>query len=145
MQSNRASAPVWFWIIAGAALVWNIVGVLSFVGFATMTPDAIAEKPVAEQALLANTPVWSTIAFAIGVFGGVFGCVFLLLKKKLAIPFFIVSLIAVIAQFSYWLFMTDSIAVYGAQNAFTMPVLVTAIAVALIWFAMSAKRKNWLY
>ncbi len=144
MSQTSIKPPVWFWIVAGAALVWNIMGVLSFIGLVTMAPEAIAEKPVAEQALFENTPVWSMIAFAVGVFGGVFGCVFLLLRKTLAMTFFVASLLGVIVQFTYWLFMTDAVAVYGAQQAYLMPALVTIIAVALIWFTNMAKGKGWL-
>ena len=144
MSDSLTKPPVWFWIVAVAALVWNVFGVLSFIGFATMSAEAIAALPEAEQALFENTPVWSTIAFAVGVFGGVFGSVFLLLKKNLAMIFFIASLLGVIVQFTYWLFMADAVSVYGAQQAYMMPALVTVIAVALIWFTNLAKGKEWI-
>ncbi len=144
MSQSLAKPPVWFWIVAGAALIWNIIGVMSFIGLVTLTPQAIAEMPVAEQALFENTPLWSTVAFAVGVFGGVFGCVFLLLRKNLAMTFFVASLVGVIAQFTYWLFMTDAVAVYGAQHAYAMPAAVTIIAIALVWFTMMAKGKGWI-
>lgn len=144
MSHDLTKPPVWFWIVAGAALIWNVLGVMSFIGHVTITPEALAEESEAVQALYEGTSIWSIIAFAIGVFGGVFGCVFLLLRKNLAMTFFIASLMGVIVQFTYWLFMTDAVSVYGAQQAYMMPALVTIIAVGLVWFTNMAKGKGWI-
>ncbi len=144
MSETTTRPPLWFWIVAAMALLWNIVGVISFIGLITMTPEAIAAMSEAEQALFNNTPAWSTIAFAIGVFGGVFGCLFLLLRKSLTMTLFVASLLGVIVQFTYWLFMTDAVSVYGVQHAYMMPVLVTVIACALVWFANMAKGRGWI-
>ena len=97
----------------------------------------------AERALFENAPAWSTASFAIAVAAGLLGSVLLILRKSLALPVFMISLVAVIIQFTYWLFMTNSPEVYGGQ-AYTMPAMVTVIAVALVWFSKFTKGKGWL-
>ena len=71
------------------------------------------------------------------------GCVGLLLKKAWCVPLFLVSLLAIIVQFSHWLFMTAAIEVYGSET-YMMPLLVTAIAALLVWYSRGAKSKGWL-
>ena len=43
--------PSWFKIVAVVALVWNLLGVMAFVGQMMMTPEMVAELPQAEQDL----------------------------------------------------------------------------------------------
>ncbi len=143
MSQESIKLPIWFWIVAGVALVWNAMGVMSFISAATMSADAIAKLPEAEGALYVNTPIVTTIAFAVAVFGGLFGSLFLLLRKSLATTLFAASLVGIVIQFSYWLFMTDAPNVYGGE-AYLMPALVTIVAVGLLWFSNMAKGKGWI-
>jgi len=133
----------WFWIVSGVAFVWNIMGVVQYFILVTMTDAAIAELPVAEQALLTGIPIWATGAFAIAVFGGLLGCVGLLMKKKWARPLFIASLVAVVVQMFNWLVLSDTVDVYGA-GSIVMPLVVIVIAGFLIWFAGTSSSKGWL-
>ena len=144
MSNVITKPPVWFWVVAGIGLIWNIIGVLSFISTVSMNAETLAALPQAEQALFANTPIWANVAFAVGVFGGVLGCLFLLLRKNIATILFIASLVGIVIQFSYWLFLTESVAVYGAAHAYAMPVVVTLIAAFLVWFANMAKGKGWI-
>jgi hypothetical protein len=141
VQSTKP--PVWFWIVAIVAIVWNLMGVVSYISTVMTSPEAIAAMPQAEQALYNNTPIWATSAFAIAVFAGVAGSVLLLLRKSIAFPVFGISLAGIIIQMSYWLLMTNSIAVYGPGGV-TMPIMVIIIGIFLVWFSSMAKAKGWL-
>jgi len=133
----------WFWIVSGVAFAWNIMGAVQYFILVTMTDTAIAELPVAEQALLTDIPIWATSAFAIAVFGGLLGCAGLLMRKKWARPLFIASLVGVVVQMFNWLVLSDTVDVYGA-GSIVMPVVVIAIAGFLIWFAGTSTSKGWL-
>ena len=85
--------PIWFWVIAVVALVWNLMGVMAYIGQAYMTEAELNALPEVEQALYANYPAWATAAFAIAVFGGAIASIALLLRKKLAKTLFLISLI----------------------------------------------------
>ena len=84
-----------------------------------------------------------TGVFAIAVFSGLSASVGLLLKKAWCGPLFMTSLIAVIVQFGYWLGVADAIEVHGTE-AYYMPLIVTIIAVFLVWYSRGAKAKDWL-
>ena len=81
-ENSTNKPPVWFWIVSVVALIWNGMGVMAYLGQAYMSDDALAALPEAEQALYANVPAWATAAFAIAVWGGLLGCLALLLRKK---------------------------------------------------------------
>ena len=46
-----------------------------------MSPEDFAQKPAAEKELLTNIPLWSTLAYALGDFGGTIGCIAYLKRK----------------------------------------------------------------
>ncbi|GFD82807.1 hypothetical protein KUL156_35450 [Alteromonas sp. KUL156] len=132
-----------FWIIGIAALVWNGLGVMSYIGQAYMTDEVRAALPEAERALYENVPTWVTAAFAIAVFGGLLGSAFLLMRKKLARPMFLISLIAIIVQMSYNLFMSRASEVYG-PGSIIMPIMVIVIGVFLLMYSKKTIAKGWL-
>jgi hypothetical protein len=142
-HSTLSSPPKSFWIICIIALLWNISGVYSFFMEVFITPEALAALPEAQRLLYETNPVWMTVVFAIAVLDGTLGCVLLLMKKALAGPVLITSLVAVLIQMSYWIFMTNSLEVYG-PTGIIMPVIVSSIAAFLVWYAYKAKANSWI-
>ena len=145
MSDTFESRPgMTYWIIAGVALVWNLIGIFMFYLQVTATPEALAEYYTdAEVAFIVNTPAWATGAYAIAVFAGALGCVLLLLRKALAIPAFIVSLVGILLQNFYSFALGDGIEIWGTSGMI-LPAIVILIAVGLIAFASSARRQGWL-
>ena len=142
--TNSNSPSRQFWIISGVALVWNLLGIISYLMSFSMSPEALAAMTEAERALYTDIPAWVTSAYAIAVFGGTLGCVALLMRKAWAVPVFIVSLIAILLQMGYALFMTAMLEVNGATAA-VMPLLIIAIAVYLVWFSSSSRQKGLIH
>lgn len=137
------STPTWLKPLAWAALIWNSLGVIAFVMQMMMTPELISKLPIDQQAAYSDIPLWSTIAFAIAVFGGLLGCIFLLKKKALAIPTFTVSLAAILLQQYYNFVVINSIDLLGASAVF-MPILVIIIAIGLLYISVKGKQQSWL-
>ena len=132
-----------FWIISVLALLWNLSGMMTFFMEVFITPEALAALPEAERALYETSPAWTRVVFAIAVFGGTLGCIFLLIRKTLAVQLFIISLAAVLIQMLYYLTMTKAVEVYGLES-FIMPLIVIAIAVFLVWYSKNTKAKGWI-
>lgn len=122
-----------FWIIAGLGLLWNLGGCLNYI--AQTSPETVADMPEVYQAVINGRPAWATGAFAIAVFGGAVGCILLLMRRRVAMVLFGVSLIGVLASLYF------TLRVVGMVPSMAMSVLV---AMALIWYASIAQRKGWL-
>ena len=143
MSSQSIKLPVWFWVIAAAALLWNLIGVAAYVGDVTLSEDALSKLPKAQQSLRSDTPAWLTGVYAIAVFSGAVGSILLLLRKSLATPIFVISFAAIVVQMGYVLFGMNAIGALGASAAI-FPVLVMVIGASLVWFSAQAKNKGWL-
>lgn len=139
----QSNLPRKFWIITSIMLAWNILGVIAFMIDFTMSAEALAAMPDGQRALYENVPAWATVAYAVAVICGTLGCIALLMRKSVAIPLFVVSLLAVLLQFGQAILGSDLLQVMG-PSSLAMPAVITAIAIFLIWFALSAKRQNWI-
>lgn len=138
-----ARPPAWYWIVSGLALVWNLLGVVSYLLHAYDHPSATAGMTAEQIAFQASVPFWVTGAYAIAVFGGSLAAIGLLVRKSWAKLFFIVSLVALVVQ-QFWAFvLSDALTVLGAQAAI-VPAIVLVVAILLLWFASSADRRGWL-
>lgn len=116
-------------------LLYNIAGVINFI--AQMNADSVATMPEAYRALIEGRPAWATGAFAVAVFGGVLGCLLLLVKKSAARNVFIASLFGAAMTMVHILGVGSLEFVIG--NA--IQVLVTAF---LIWYSMRVRAKGWI-
>ena len=131
------------WLVAVVALIWNLLGVLSFVMTVSASPQALQALTAAERALHETMPSWVTASYAVAVFAGTLGSVMLLLRQGLARPLFLLSLAAVVLQMGYALYFSPLLQTGGASAA-VMPVLVLLIAAYLAWYAGFARRNGWL-
>lgn len=141
MNDVKNKVPMWFWIASGFFLLWNILGVFSFVGHAFMSHENMTAEQIE---LLKEFPIWTYAVFAIAVATGFLGSIALLMRKKWANPMFLVSLIAVLIQMTHNVFLTKSIEVYGMPQAITMPILVVLFAIILVWFSRFCTKKAYL-
>lgn len=123
-------------------LLWNLMGIGSFVAQVLMTPEALEALPKAERELYDSYPSWTYIVYFIAVFAGFLGSLGLLLKKRWARTLFLVSLLAVLIQMGHSLFVANALEVYG-NEALILPVIVTIISIMLLWFANFCAKKPW--
>jgi len=138
VNDETAGGVHWsFWAIGAVVLIYNVAGVTNF--FAQMNVDTVAAMPESYRALIEGRPVWATGAFAVAVFGGVFGCLLLLLRKSAAYYLFIAALLGAIVTMIHTLGVTGSDIVPMIGNL--VQLLVTAF---LIWYSNQAESKSWI-
>ena len=143
MTNQNNPIPAWFKTCAFLFFLWNIMGCVAFFSHVLMPEEVLLKMPQIEQELYAAVPIWSTIAFAIGVFGGVLGALGLVLKKKWAKTILWISLLAVMVQTFQSLVLADTLTVYGSGAAI-LPLLIVLLGAVAVWFAQYGINKRWL-
>lgn len=153
-MNQKIPAPTWFTVVGILALLWNLLGVAAYLWMTWLmpkliTPEALSAVPEAERAMLevqlamqAATPAWATSAFALAVFGGLLGSIFLLMKKNLAILMFTVSLAALLVQNYYAYAIADAYGLLG-NGAVIQSAIVLLLGIFLLWVANKAKAQGW--
>lgn len=144
MNSITTTRTGTFQLVAVLALAWNLIGFAMFWMQWNITPEQLAKLPDGQRAVHDAMPQWIWIANGIAVVSGVIASILLIMRKRLSVPFFWLSLVAIIVMFGYSFLVADMIAKVGMAEAAMMPIVVTAIAVALLWYARRARANGWL-
>lgn len=134
--------PVWFRLVGVVAVLWNLVGVWSYLGHVGAVPPMQPMTPE-QQALSATVPAWVVGSFAIAVFSALLASLAMLLGRALARWLFLLSLVCVIAQSGWVLLVSNARAVEG-NAAFIMPVVITGIGALLYWASSVGVKRGWL-
>lgn len=122
-----------YWLIAGAGLLWNLMGCLNYI---TQTnPDSVAKMPEVYQIIINGRPSWATMAFGLAVFGGAVGCILMLLRRRQAMFALALSLVGVVVTAAFTTMLV------GVVPSVMLSIL---MALALIWYASIARRQGWL-
>jgi len=143
MTNETIKPPTWFWVVSVIALLWNLMGVLAYLGEAFATPEMLAAMPEEQRNMIEQRPAWATAAFAIAVWGGFVGSILLLHRRGLAHIVFVISLVGVVVQMMYNLIIAESTISYG-PGQISMVILIPLIGILLIFLAKRGKTEHWL-
>ncbi len=141
-MTSLIKPPKSFWVIGIVALLWNLMGVSQFF-MATFMLDTMIEKlPEVQADMYRAIPMWYTVIFAIAIFSGLLGCITMLLRKKITIALFGISLLAVLVAQGYWILGTDVMEVMGITSVI-MPLIVIVISIFLYFYNKGAAKNGW--
>lgn len=141
-MTNTNKPSTLFWVVGVVALLWNGMGVNYYLQSAFKTEAYTSQLNEAQMTLMESLPAWYTALFAIAVFSGIIAAIALLMKKKIAVPLFILSFITALINQVYWLFGTDAVTIFSDQMPYVMPSLVIIISAFLIWYSKKQKAKH---
>lgn len=141
-RSEVPTVPIWYWVAAVAALLFECLGCFFFVAEVRLTPEQIATLPLDQAAMLSARPAWYYAAFGVAVWVGLAGTLGLLLRKAWAVPLLLTSLIAVAIQFSAIFIVPEMRTV--TSDALLGPIVVIVACYGIFMLARLAKRRGWL-
>lgn len=140
---HEKKVPLWFWAVAGIALLWNIMGFAIFFQELLNQEALIKDWTEPQKEWAQGTPNWIYFVFGVSVVTGLLGSISLLIRKAWAIPLFALSLVAVLVQMIYTMVIAGGLQVMGASSA-VMPSLVIILAGLWLFCAFQFRKKQWL-
>ncbi len=141
-MTSPIKPPKSFWVIGVLALLWNLMGVSQFFMATFMLDTLVADLPEVQADMYRSIPTWYTVIFAIAVFSGLLGCITMLLRKKITLALFGISLLAVLVAQGYWILGTDVMEVIGTSSVI-MPLIVIVISIFLYFYNKGAAKNGW--
>lgn len=130
-----ARAPVWMTAAALSGIAWNVFGIVQFAGSVTATEASLIASGMTpdQAAVMTGYPMWMSLAFAVGVFGGLAGSILLFLRHAAATPVLLASLVAYVA-----LWIGDALhGVFAALGAPQIAILTLVVVIAATLHALS--------
>lgn len=136
--------PGWFTTLAILLLIWAVLGVMSFGAHVFLGEKLAAEQGAWDLAYHRALPGWFAWDYAVATLAALAGAITLLMRSRLAVPFYGLSLAGVVLQFGYVFLATDLLAHKGAAATVPFPAFIALMGVGQIAVAMLARRRGWL-
>ena len=134
-ETTTKKTPWHLWVIGIIALLWNSVGALDYVMTQTRNEAYMSQFTPEQLEHFYGFPAWMIAAWAIAVWGGVVGAVLVLARKRLAVPVFLVALIAMVISTIYTYGIADGMEVVGDTFSLVFTAVIFLIALALYFYA----------
>ena len=142
-DADKKETPNWIFVTSVIFIGWNMMGAIFYLNEMFMGPEMFDALDSAQQNFFSSRPAWVTASYATAVWLGILGAFLLLLRKKLALPIFIISLVGALLQITYNLFIGGGLDAFG-PSAIIVPSLVTIIGLAQVWVTKKATDQQWL-
>ncbi len=138
-QTGPGHAVPWYlWAVIGLAILWNGFGTVLWGGTSFMPDTFLDGVPAVQRDYVSGLPSWSTLTWGLGVLSGVAGSVLLLMRNRLAVPAFALSLFG--AASNTMVYFTNP----PPDGFFNLPLtlFIIGFAIFLLWFAHLMKRRG---
>lgn len=142
-QQTKSAVPLWYWVIAAVALLWNLLGCVFFATELFAQEAFMETMTEAQKAWVRSIPGWIYFVYGLAVSTGVTGSIGLFLRKGWSSVMFAICLVAVAVQMGYTMIIGGGLQVSG-PSGLIMPSVVVAIAAALLWFSWLARSRGWV-
>jgi hypothetical protein len=145
LEAQRTATPgrPWhLWLVGSVGGLWSAMGVVSFM-LTQMNVEAVMSRvPQEQRAYFESFPLWADGIWAIGVFGGVIGCLLLLLKNRLAFPVLLVSAIGAIGSNLGGLFLLGGMAVMRGTGSLGFTAIPILFGAFMAYYARAMSKKG---
>lgn len=134
--------PWHLWVVGILGGLWSAMGVLSFMLTQMNVEAVMSQFPPEQRAYFASFPLWIDACWAINVFAGVAGCLLLLLKKRLAFPVLLASLIGSTVSTLGGVFLLGGMQVMRETGDLTLTFVPIVVGAFLALYARAMSRKG---
>lgn len=134
--------PLHLWIVGILSTMWNAFGCFLYVMTQTRNPGFLANMTAEQRAYHETFPAAMDAAWALGVWGALAGSLLLLVRSRHAVTAFAVSLAGLaITSFYQYVLASPPPAPEGSGMSY-IPVLIWAIAIFLLVYAIRMRRRD---
>ena len=144
MDNAIQRKPIHLWIVGGLATLWNGFGCFDY--FMTRTRGAAyieSMMPTLDGAAMMtyidSFPIWAAFGWGLGVWAGLAGSILLLLRRGLAVPVLLASLVGAVVGIGYQLANPSGIIEISQGASAIMPYVVIVIAIGLFVYARAMR------
>jgi len=139
VQSGRT--PWHLWVVGGLGVLWDAVGAFDYLMTETRNESYMAQFTPEQLEFFYGFPAWVVAFWAMAVWGGLLGTILLLLRKKLAVPVLLGSLLAMVITSLHNYLLSNGLEVSGAAGL-AFSALIFAVALGLWLYARAMARRG---
>jgi hypothetical protein len=137
----RPKTPVWFWIVAVLAVLWNGMGMWGYVSYQLFTDAYMEGLTEPQRALYMAMPGWYVAIWALSVTAAFLGSAALLIRSKYAVWLFAVALPGFLLACIYSYGFMGSVEAMGTTGIIISVIIGVSLA-GLLWLSRWAKGRG---
>ncbi len=138
-KNDIRETPWHLWVVGIIGLLWSAMGAMDYVMTQTKSEAYMNAFSPEQLAFFYGLPTWTVATWAIGVWGGVVGSIFLLLRKSLAVWLFLASLLAMLITSFQNYVLSNGMEVMGEPFLLAFTAIIFLAALALYMYARTMK------
>lgn len=135
VEAGARRTPWHLWVVGLLSLLWNSVGAFDYLMTKTRNDSYLGSFTPEQLDYFSGFPAWAVACWALSVWGGVLGSALLLLRRRLAVAVFAVSLVAMLPMWAYNYLLTDGLRIMGGAGALAFSAVIFVVALGLWLYA----------
>jgi len=141
-ETTTPGRPWHLWLVGILGGLWSVMGVVSFMLTQMNVEAVMSQFPPTQRAYFESFPFWAVAFWALGVFGGVVGCLLLLLKNRLAFHVLVGSAIGAIVSNLGGLFLLGGMAVMRETGGLGFTAVPIVLGAFMAYYAWAMRKKG---
>ena len=141
-RTTTPGRPWHLWLIAIIGALWSLMGVVSFVLTQMKVEAVMSRYPPQQREYFESFPWWTVAFWAIGVLGGVIGCILLLLRNRVAFHALLASMIGWLGTNLGGLFLLGGMEVMRETDGLGLTAFPIIVAALLAFYARAMSKKG---
>ena len=129
---QKAKAPWHLWVVGVLTLLWNGVGIWSYLSTQTGNLEGLGMSDEAIE-YVTSFSAWADSLWALGVWGAFIGSILLLLRSRWAVPSFIVSFVGLVGTTIYQRVLTE---LPADMAGWEIAIAIWVTTLFLLWYSL---------
>jgi len=143
-ESDSQTTPWHLWAMGVFAVLWSSMGAMDYVMTQTRNEAYISSFTPEQMSFFYAIPSWAIATWALAVWCGVIGGVLLLLKKRLATPVFLVSMVSFILTAFQNYVLSNGMEIMGSPAALAFNAVIFLFIVLFFLYARTMQKNGLL-
>lgn len=142
METTSTRTPWHLWVVGIIGLLWNAGGAFDYVMTQTRNADYMQNFTEAQLEYFYSFPAWADATWAIAVWGGVLGCVLLLLRSRWSVYVFAASFVCMLINMIYMYAINNGLEIMGGPGVAVFSFMIFAAALFLLLYARAMAKRG---
>lgn len=142
MENRTVSRPWHLWAVGVVSALWNAGGAYDYTMTKTHNAAYLSAMTPEQLAWVNGFPAWTTIPWALGVWGAAAGSILLLFASRFAVHAFAVSLAGLVVMTLYQYCVGDMPASLKTSGGMLFTAALWIVAIALLWYAVTMRKRG---
>mgnify|MGYP001292269857 CR=1 FL=1 len=143
LQSSTAGkTPGHLWVVGILGFLWSSIGAMDYLMTQTRNESYMSAYTPEQLAFFYGLPAWVVATWAIGVWGGVLGAAFLLLRKRVAVWILLGSFLGMSGTTFRNYVLSNGMEVSGDVFSLVFTAVIFVVSLGLFLYSRAMRQKG---